>query len=134
MTIVEFLTARYDEEEAVVLAAIKDDGGQDGGLEDAFDRLTKSRNVAGPLAFEPRFGEPLARMIVRNTPRRALADLASKRAILAEYGRIALSAETYPNAPNFSSLIAMTTVVRLLAQPFADHPDYDPAWAAEVKA
>jgi len=96
VTIVEFLTNRYQQEEDAWL-----------------------QPVAAP-AMAILAGFAMAGF--------AMADLASKRAIVAEYERIALSAETYPNPPNFSSLIAMTTVVRHLAQPYAGHPDYDPAW------
>lgn len=128
MTLTEFLAARYDEAEARAQAAIDDDCGQDGGFEDAFDTLTKGPELAGPVAVLPRFGEAAAAVIVWNTPRRALADLASKRAILALCDRI-MEDEPAEGWYQGASPVGVARLTKLyLATPYADHPDYREEW------
>ena len=120
-----WLTQVWDEQEAIVLAAIKDDGGQDGGLEDSFDVLTRGRDQAGPLAFEPRFGEPLARMMVRNTPRLALARIAADRQILAACQRVYRAKD--PEYGDGSHDLA-DEILSLLAQPYAERGGFRDEW------
>jgi hypothetical protein len=134
-----WLTQVWDEQEKMVQAAIDDDGGQDGGFEDEFDRLTRGRKIAGPTAFEPSFGEACARMIVANTPKLALARIAADRQILALHS----GGEWHPHRcpicvreqdhdddgvwyPVYESQPCPT--VRLLAQPYADRPGFRDEW------
>lgn len=124
MSITEFLTARLDEAELMAAAAIDDDSGQDGGFEDAYEELIRPPSGVGTA--QGGFGQAVARMIVWNTPRRVLADVAAKRAIVDgcvehtdedawEHERVAASDLAY-------------ATLYLLAQPYAEHPDFDPAW------
>lgn len=97
--------------------------------------------------------------IVRHDPASVLADLASKRAILEWHKRWPVLVETEPKFEQidegglssyafrmskqiqwqteqeyrnrFGSEPPTAPILRLLAQPFADHPDYDPAWAVK---
>lgn len=115
MTITEFLTARYDEEELMAAAAIDDDSGQDGGFEDAYEDLIRPPSGVGTA--QGGFGQAVARMIVWNTPRRVLADVAAKRAIVALHPCDDCGAGDDP-----------CITLRLLAQPYVGHPDFDPAW------
>jgi len=68
----------------------------------------------------------VARHIVRWDPPRVLADVAAKRAVLAlwehEDGRRAECAEFSDRAE------LMDDVLLALAQPYAGHPEFDPAW------
>ena len=129
MTIVEFLTARLDEEAAMAQAAIAADDGRDGGFEDAFDMLTKGPDVAGVLAFLPRFGDAAAQMIVWNTPRRVLADVAAKRAILADHKTVHGWPDDEPSCWRCNpDTDYPCPTLQVLVQPYSDHPDFDAAW------
>ncbi|MBP2583380.1 hypothetical protein J3A78_003858 [Streptomyces sp. PvR006] len=62
----------------------------------------------------------IADHIVRHDPARVLAEVNAKRRIVTAY-------ENYDNdAPE---LDVPESVLRLLALPYADHPDYRPEWA-----
>lgn len=109
-TIVEFLTARWSEEEAVARAAIADDGGQDGGFED-HPWLTDGTML-------PRFGDAAAELIrTFAVPRRVLADIAAKRMIMEQHA-FKQCREAQNPCPT----------MRALALPFDQHPDYDESW------
>ncbi|GAA1992823.1 DUF6221 family protein [Isoptericola halotolerans] len=112
MTIVEFLTARLDEDEAVARALI-----------------------GSPLAGElmgagvplPRTPEGL-RFMAYNLPQRVLIEVEAKRRIVALHSGDAAwcswsqdANERHGDGPDCDTL-------RLLALPHADHPDYDEAW------
>jgi len=62
-------------------------------------------------------------------PARVLREVAAKRAILAEYERVAGSAQAYPNNATITSLGAAQTVVKALGTVYSDHPDYRGEWA-----
>jgi hypothetical protein len=138
MTITEFLEARIAEDEALAQAAIEDDGGQDGGFEDAYDRL--AGRCEGKLAFIPRFGDAAARMIVWNTPRRVLAECEAKRTIIAEHGPsevASLDRETWGKlfvvcrvcVIGSRQVVAPCPTLRALAAVYTDHQDYRQEWA-----
>ena|SRR5690606_20281138 len=99
MTITEFLTARYDEEEAVARAAL---------------------------------GSP--RRNGKTHARRVLADIAAKRRLVELCATWRADGERHVAGRDAMSIAARTqaitaeTVLRALAQPYADHPDFDPAW------
>ncbi|HEY2086321.1 MAG TPA: DUF6221 family protein [Mycobacterium sp.] len=134
MTIVEFLTARYTEAEKVAravkpLGEVIVMGGERHPETFGHSRYT----VASADGYPRTLSDPEAsKHFARYEPAEVLADLAAKRAILDEYERIALSADTYPCAPNFASLIAMGGCLKILALPFADHDDYDQAWTSGI--
>ena len=121
----QWLTQIWDEDEARVRAAIADDGGQDGGFEDDFARLTGH----GPLGVLPRFGEAAARMIVWQTPRRDLDRLAADRQILALHHPNGRNILGYPVCDACTPLKPTPCpTVRLLALPYADRPGYQEEW------
>lgn len=116
MTLVEFLEARYGEEAALARSAL-----------------------GGPPRTEA--DQPIATFVHRERgdvlcvdPLRVLADLASKRRILdlldsAE--RAAAPDHDWPVRQFFDGQRSIIeTAVRLLAQPFAAHPDYRAEWSA----
>lgn len=127
MTIVDFLTARLDEKQAVAQAA----------LEAAISRAAPARTPGAwhapgddpdmPSSFELVF-----------EPEAILLDIAAHRAILAEHKH---APATEPSTDDFGCRICAydrgdsvlygwgwCNTVRMLALPYADHPDYDPAW------
>lgn len=119
MTLVEFLTARYDEIAEVAAAA---------GVEGGPIRWQMWTSLASSVA-DQRIGP---RGSVEAAPAYVLADVESKRAIVSEY----VNAAEWANDPLCSSPDSyqwragvLADVLRYLAQPFADHPDFDPAWA-----
>lgn len=114
MTIVEFLTARYDEDEAAARAVI--DSNEWGWASVDFNSSDAEEHGS------------------RWSPPRVLADIAAKRAImeLAEEasgldmqvdGEFRVGRRDITSEPYVGDLI-----LRQLAQQFADHPDFDPAW------
>jgi len=109
MRIDEFVLARVAEDEVVARSAIADgEGARDwAGTEGATDAH-----------------------IARHDPARVLAECAAKRAILADHtpaddGRCGLCSDLYCVTP----WDGICDVARPLAAVYADHPDYDPAWA-----
>lgn len=121
MTITEFLTARLDEDELMAVAAIDDDSGQDGGFEDAYEDLIRPPSGVGTA--QGGFGQAAARMIVWNTPRRVLADVAAKRAIVKEYVEAEAYYRAHADAPA-GELTGLKSAVRHLASAYASHKDY----------
>lgn len=68
------------------------------------------------------FGD--ARHVLRHNPPRVLAEVASKRSILGEH----LIGNDRCDEYATSILDAPCPTILALAQPYADHPDFDPAW------
>jgi hypothetical protein len=107
MELHEFLLARVSEDEAVAREAMADDNGSDEGFAGQFEWLTGRSGRAFGLAR--RFGDAAARLIAHfAVPARVLAECESKRRIVTECG--------------------WETVMRHLALPYADHPDYRDEW------
>lgn len=152
MTLDEFLLARVAEDEEVARAAIDADSPDRRGQRWVWQRVEEDasfswlRSVeefpttsgvgplpAFPLGYDTKVYEPTSAMphIARHDPARVLAECAAKRAIVALH-RGGHECSTYdksgevdnctwvPDGDNCSTL-------RLLAQPHADHPDYDGA-------
>jgi len=125
-TLTEFLTARFDEDEAVAKRAT--DGGfgwrladlaggnevwadRDAGGWDAFmiaTTATRLNRNPGAKGFDD------ANHIARHDPARVLAEVEAKRRIVAF-------------AKHLPSVYARC-VLEPMALPYADHPDYDEAW------
>src|SRR5690348_4216788 len=61
----------------------------------------------------------------RHGPKRVLAECEAKRRIVEEHGG---GADPCDHAYDTSMMGWMCTTLRLLALPYADHPDYDSAW------
>jgi len=117
MTITEFLTARYDEEEADVKGHAYDYSEQDTGI----SKCRHPSHVSGWSSTCWR----------AQVSARVLADIAAKRAIVALHHE---PTEWQPDRdPSCSSLdypedSADCETLRALAVPYADHPSFDPAW------
>lgn len=147
--LVEFLTARLDEEELLAhrAAAFRDafdDEDSDNGVDWISDNTmvyTTGQvflvNAIPPEKFGRPHPEEMLQHIARWDPARVLAEVEAKRKIIEEHlpvsafgfadcrscrdllgpGQMAASANSWP-----------CRTVTLLAQPYADHPDFDPAW------
>lgn len=139
MDVVEFLSARLDEDEQVAQAAVPGPW-RWGELGMLGTKRTQYGLIGGPASIVLTSGMPDvypskfdARHIARHDPVRALADVAAKRAILAEHDDVhcccGRTSRVWPDIDSDPEVHCPT--VRLLAQPFADHPDFDPAWKVE---
>lgn len=124
MELVEFLRARLDEDERAALAV---------------------EIPSGMSWFEwaHRFGFALMN-VVRHDPQRVLTDVEAKRRIVDEHQRhepygddIVVCSMCGPtedevfrieNYPQYSGGAWPCRTIRLLALPFAGHPDYDESW------
>jgi hypothetical protein len=120
--LVTFLRARLDEDEREATWAAEEAGGAvwtirsiDVVLFDDTDRY-----VSGNAQNEVRDH------IARHDPARVLDDVAAKRRIVDEAERYSPELEHGDNGE-----WALEMVLRLLAAPFAQHPDFDPAWSVE---
>lgn len=71
-----------------------------------------------PAAMDPADADHIA----RHDPARVLAEVAAKRAIVERYMHLAEHGDSGD----------ARWVLPLLAQPNADHPDYDPAWNVQA--
>ncbi|WP_282698032.1 DUF6221 family protein [Streptomyces sp. CC208A] len=91
MDLVEFLTARFDEDDAVIRDGI--DAGES------------------------------------NISSLDLVDVQAKRSVVNAYAEVAYM-DTGDPEPEFAygRAVGLGVAVRLLALPYADHPDYDEAW------
>jgi len=156
MNLTEFLEERIAEEAAMAQAAIDDDSGQDGGFEDKFNELTRPPSGVG--FAQGGFGDACARMIVWNTPRRVLAECEAKRRIIEWHQSWPVLAEKPPEwevPAGHDDLSSMTfrmsqeiawmtqreyvarfgdqpptaPILKFLAVPYKDHPDFNPAWS-----
>lgn len=111
MTITEFLNARYDEDETLARESIID--ASHWSVFAVNEHFGQVDSDDGAIANNVDLKD--AAHIVRWDPARVLADIAAKRAIVQLYEGSGLR-------------IAMGQVVRLLAQPYAEHPDFDESW------
>lgn len=110
MTITEFLTARCDEDEE------RASSGWSSLRDERWMTTNEGRSILTPSAV--------------------LADIAAKRAIVAahpmEYldawGTSVCTTCTSDLNPTWTEGGGPCTTLRLLAQPYAEHPDYGPAW------
>lgn len=149
MGIVEFLTARYNEDQARAEAATQ-------GQWVVYRRMRTGdypwmigahtdHDVIGDGHAGGVWEQADAEFIAANSPARVLADLEAKRGILRRYREMAeglAQAEQSPTPANrmtsFSldmltvNVTAYYQVVRLLAAPYAGHADYDPAWTLDA--
>lgn len=113
MTLAEFLLARIAEDEALASAASPGpwhtNPEQDQVL--AVDDIT----VADGFALSGRQMRATSNHIARHDPARVLAECEAKRLLVAEI---------LPTNPDYDPRY----VQKVLALPYADHPDYDEAW------
>jgi pyrimidine deaminase RibD-like protein len=104
MTITEFLTARLDEDEAAARDV----------LENGLVSWDEARQILYRAGWHAERAEA---HIARHDPARVLADVAAKRAIVALHPCDDCGMGNDP-----------CSTLRLLAQPYAEHPDYDEEW------
>ena len=131
MTLTEFLTARLDEDEAEALYVTGD------YAHHATEWKCWSTGVLDTGAPWPdgshALGDgPLVYHIIRWDPARVLAEVAAKRAILERVDdqEQPLSDGHWESTGYDEYWVAdrEPELLRLLAQPYASHPDFDPAW------
>jgi uncharacterized protein DUF6221 len=124
MTLVEFLTARLDEDEQSAHEA-----------EDSLGKLNMAwsfqpdGDLGGKVLARdhyvmiPKGTTTIAQHIARHDPARILREVEAKRRIIIEH---------HPVDPCDAHDVALGTIscdtLRLLALPYADHPDYDERW------
>lgn len=121
LTITEFLLARVAEREVLARAA----------LEKSENTGDRQWYVDGPAAVSGKHwiyatGEKfthreIADFIATNDPRFVLAECEAKRRIIERYAHLA----EWGNSGDAE------WVLTLLAQPYADHPDFDPSWKVQ---
>lgn len=123
MNIVDFITARLDDDEKTARAARPgpwiDEGGYS-GPKIGVDYLMVPTDGSAPCNDEiPRED---SRHIARHDPARALCEVQSKRKLVNFYGEIQRKW-----GPNSDYLMA-DFVLRTLASVYADHPDFNQKW------
>jgi hypothetical protein len=112
--LVQFLRARLDDDAATATAA----GGGPWTDEEGFADV------------DPWFELPaeLANHALRHDPARVLAEVDAKRQILDGYAQLHTSRDRLHDTALHLQHHVLGSVVRLLALPYADHPDYQDAW------
>lgn len=137
MGIVEFLNARLDEDQAVVAAVEDNSAPFTGEWINDDGRVLRTRN-RWVLAYKPN-AEPwrpgVLDHIARYDPARVLAEVATKRRVLARhandgYGSCEGCGCEYADI-SLRYAIEECPELRDLAAVYADYPDYDPAWRVE---
>lgn len=127
MTLVEFLRARLDEDETVALEATT---GPWMVTTDPLGTHVENGDGRGRVLMRSgsdradNRGRPNAEQIARHHPARVLAEVEAKRRIITEAEWLAENAPASPVVADYCAPV----LLRLLAPPYADHPDYDPAW------
>ena len=123
--IVDFLTARLDEDEQVAQQACDGTNGRWRITEQAYDqgrRIEADDPGWFTIYDEGGHDERQAAHIARHDPARVLAEVKAKRRMLE------LTVEMI-NDEEFRT--AGTTLMCNLAAPYDQHPDYDPVWRVE---
>lgn len=114
MDLVEFLTARLDEDEQVARAAGDGWYGYDPEQAIAMVPVEDTQHIA------------------RHSPARVLAEVDAKRRVIAQWEDARSQARNPVSSDNYRAARieqgALAEVMCLLALPYADHPDYDKAW------
>lgn len=153
MDIADFIRARLDEDEAVAKAATPGPWEPErpwlsdvvtskllGRIADFSSARVLNRDEGG---YRPQ-SIPDARHVAHWDPARVLAETAAKRGILdaidaAEKEWAEAQAAARPGPASFDLARARSLerelaeiVLRQLAAPYADHPDYDPAWRIDA--
>lgn len=136
-TLVEFLNARLDEIERGARGAwingerwrFNDRTGAVEVPSDSLEWRPTTAYMFESTADEDEFGVRITAMcdgehIARHDPAYVLADVESKRAIIAHKREEPGDDPAYRGAQDMHE-----DVLVMLAQPFRDHPDFDPAWA-----
>lgn len=117
--LVEFLTARLDEDEAVARDFVPEE-------------------IEFPSMERQRYIHALKRWVVLYDPARVLADVKAKRAVLALHhpsleNRIGMEpycVGCWEGGGQDGAMLWPCDTIRIVAGVYADHPDFDPAWRA----
>ena len=124
MTLADFLLARITEDEAAAREASTGYAGRRHWLADK-GSLAIGDRTGGVVAYEVDFA-PARTHIARHDPARVLAECETKRRIVEEY--VLACSATYTGSETPAAAI-LEPVARLLALPYADHPDHQQEWA-----
>lgn len=117
MTITEFLTARYDEDEAVAREVQEKVRENDRGWASYYEHAEGS---AASIIWDVDYNQGGYTIAAA----RALADIAAKRAILQAW-----AARADDDHPAISAhRTGLGLAIKCLAQPYANHPDFDESW------
>lgn len=118
--IVSFLRARLDRLEAAALAEVE------------YQRRLSQDLVGASLVFPPLMEIGWA------DPDFVLAEVEAKRAILDRYDFVRSNGPARDNDRAMDMTVGglwrLLDVLRMLAQPYADHPDFDPSWTEETRS
>jgi hypothetical protein len=130
MSLPEFLLARIAEDEEAARAAIADDSGSDEGFSGQYEALRTPPSGIG--IAQGGFGDAAARMIATfAVPARVLAECEAKRRIVEHWkSTVEWAEDPGCNSPDRYLMVAagLYEAMRHLAEPSADHPDYQPEW------
>lgn len=121
MDLVEFLTARLDEDERTARGVLWDGSGNTLGWSLPFSATVE----VGTEAFTTD-DAAVAAHIARHDPARVLAEVDAKRLIIADYQRFL--AERRRLMGGWDRYPDVSPTMAALASVYADHPDYDEAW------
>lgn len=144
--LVEFLTARLDEDEAVARAATPgpwqwDDRGDDDPVLETVARGKRYSdgsegaaatiiNAWGHDEWGVVVEDADAAHIARHDPTRVLAQVAASRTILEAHGPLVIGSQSYCSSCGDVPVEDFPCeTVRALTAPYAGHPDYDAKWA-----
>lgn len=118
--LVGFLTARYDEAATHARRAAAVAKGGNWTYADGFLGSEGVRSFA--QVGVPFGGHSIAEHIAGHSPARVLADLAAKQRLV--------DPNTWAGGPETED--AYRDMLRILAQPYAEHSDYDDAWRIDA--
>jgi hypothetical protein len=133
--LVSFLRARLDEDEQVAREITAPEWSEGcSWLADLRDPLPSQRRAYGLPKEWQLLSEADTRHIARWDPARVLAEVEAKRGILDEYRLWADddSRDYDQSRTAVDRSAALEEVVKLLAQPYADHADFRSEWRREV--
>ncbi|MEU0236751.1 DUF6221 family protein [Nocardiopsis sp. NPDC006198] len=132
MTIVEFVNARLDEEEQAAEAATPGkwgaQPGETGTLDNEWEVVAEGVTHVVYVGHEGGgvTTEENALHIARHDPLRVLREITAKRQAVVEAKQANEFVSERFRLPIENG--ASGYLLRLIAAPYADHPDYDPAW------
>jgi hypothetical protein len=147
VTLIEFLAARLDDDEAYARNAF---GSHNDAIADWHEQWSGAVNIGDTEDLIATGDSQVSRFIARFDPARVLREVAGGRAILAMHGPTQGHPEfgmTYPEAAkfcgwcgpgdswqaaqepdHFPGALWPCRHARLLASVYSDHPDYDETW------
>jgi len=146
MTLVEFLTARLDEDEQVARWAIQYSGLRDRGLAESWEvvrtgeegrslliqtRYEALRSKPVTEFYDAAFHRPLADHIARHDPARVLREVEAKRRLVERYERAvsqSASVSQYIRGQDHGYEEACRDALHDAAAVYSDHPDYREEW------